>query len=170
MTAADHRTTTTGEGAKNTTKDAAETDPVGDPEVTDGAAGDGTGDGVDDDHASLDPVREQLQALGGFIRSQRKSAQMSLRDLSSATNVSNPYLSQIERGLHEPSVRVLRSIAVALNLSLETLLVRAGLLEAEQGVADGPPDVERAILADDTLAEDQRASLLAVYRSYTSRE
>lgn len=115
-----------------------------------------------------DGVREQLQSLGSFIRTQRKQAQMSLRDLAEATNVSNPYLSQIERGLHQPSMRVLKSIAVALNLSVETLLVRSGLLEPED--ADDPlrqPDVETAILADERLSDDQRASLLAVYRSYT---
>ncbi len=115
-----------------------------------------------------DGVRDQLQSLGSFIRTQRKQAQMSLRDLAEATNVSNPYLSQIERGLHQPSMRVLKSIAVALNLSVETLLVRSGLLEPED--ADDPlrqPDVETAILADERLSDDQRASLLAVYRSYT---
>ena len=115
-----------------------------------------------------DGVREQLQALGEFIRSQRKQSQMSLRDLAEATNVSNPYLSQIERGLHQPSMRVLKSIAVALNLSVETLLVRAGLLTADD--EDGQqrlPDVESAILADPRLSEEQRTSLLAVYRSYT---
>lgn len=122
-----------------------------------------------DHHDRTDPVREQLQALGEFIRSQRKQAQMSLRDLASATNVSNPYLSQIERGLHEPSVRVLRSIAVALNLSVETMLVRAGLLEPEGGEDSRVNDVEAAILADPHLADDQRASLIAVYRSYKGR-
>ena len=115
-----------------------------------------------------DGVREQLQALGEFIRSQRKQSQMSLRDLAEATNVSNPYLSQIERGLHQPSMRVLKSIAVALNLSVETLLVRAGLLgpEDEDGLPR-LPDVETALLADERLSDEQRASLLAVYRSYT---
>ncbi len=118
---------------------------------------------------ALDPVREQLKTLGEFIRTQRKQNQMSLRDLASVTNVSNPYLSQIERGLHEPSVRVLRSIAVALNLSVETMLVRAGVLEPDpNGDASRPADVESAILADPRLADDQRASLIAVYRSYTT--
>ena len=74
-----------------------------------------------------DGVREQLQALGEFIRTQRQQAQMSLRDLAELTNVSNPYLSQIERGLHEPSMRVLKAISDALNVSIETLLARAGL-------------------------------------------
>ena len=117
--------------------------------------------------AADDGVREQLEALGTFIRSQRKQAQMSLRDLAEATNVSNPYLSQIERGLHQPSMRVLKSIAVALNLSLETLLVRAGLLSEDDDVEVRPPDVEAAIQVDPKLTADQRTSLLAVYRSYT---
>ncbi len=109
----------------------------------------------------------QLQVLGEFIRSQRKQAQLSLRDLSERTNVSNPYLSQIERGLHEPSVRVLKSIALALNLSVETMLVRAGLL-TEDDDRDGGTDTETVILNDQKLTEDQRNSLLAVYRSYTA--
>jgi transcriptional regulator with XRE-family HTH domain len=114
----------------------------------------------------VDPGLNQLQLLGEFIRTQRKQAQLSLRDLSERTNVSNPYLSQIERGLHEPSVRVLKSIAVALNLSVETMLVRAGLL-SEEPKGDGPTDTERAILSDPRLSPDQRTSLLSVYRSYT---
>lgn len=117
--------------------------------------------------AADDPVRDQLKTLGEFIRGQRKAAQMSLRDLADATDVSNPYLSQIERGLHQPSVRVLQSIAVALNLSFETMLVRAGLLDPED--ANGEPrlpDTETAIQSDPHLTEEQRSSLLAVYRSY----
>ena len=117
-----------------------------------------------------DGVREQLQSLGAFIRSQREQAQMSLRDLAALTDVSNPYLSQIERGLHEPSMRVLKSISVALNVSIETLLVRAGLMTEpsadEAGGGSGPPDTAAAILADPRLDDAQRASLLAVYRSY----
>ena len=76
-----------------------------------------------------EPWRAQIEALGNFIRTQRHLANLSLRELAERTNVSNPYLSQIERGLHEPSVRVLRSIARALNLSAETLLSQAGVLE-----------------------------------------
>ncbi len=82
--------------------------------------------------ASLDEsAKLQLQALGDFIRHQRHMAELSLRDLAARTNVSNPYLSQIERGLHEPSVRVLKAIATALNVSAESLLTQAGLLEGE---------------------------------------
>ena len=75
----------------------------------------------------------QMKALGGFIRSQRKLANLSLRQLADLTSLSNPYLSQIERGLHQPSVRVLRLLADALNVSGETLLAEAGLLEHGDG-------------------------------------
>ena len=111
-------------------------------------------------------VREQLQSLGAFIRAQRQQAQMSLRDLADLTNVSNPYLSQIERGMHEPSVRVLKAIAGALNLSAETLLAQAGLLEDDDGVAK--MSVPDAIEADADLTAEQRGALLAVYRSYVA--
>jgi transcriptional regulator with XRE-family HTH domain len=111
-----------------------------------------------------DRVREQLDALGSFIRDQRKNAEMSLRELADKANISNPYLSQVERGLHEPSVRVLSSIAGALNLSAETLLRSAGLLDE---AADGPqPETADAIARDPSLTSEQRAALLSVYRSY----
>jgi transcriptional regulator with XRE-family HTH domain len=113
-----------------------------------------------------DGLKQQLQALGEFIRDQRQQAQLSLRELAARTNVSNPYLSQIERGLHEPSMRVLKAIAVALNLSLETMLTAAGLLTGEVSVPDLSV-TEQAILQDPRLTEEQRHSLLAVYRSYT---
>ena len=118
-----------------------------------------------------DGVREQLQALGAFIRAQRKQAQMSLRDLADLTNVSNPYLSQIERGLHEPSMRVLKSISEALNVSIDTLLARAGLVSDADDrrpatTRDRSADTGAAILADPALTDDQRQLLLAVYRSY----
>src|SRR5919197_6631784 len=96
------------------------------------------------------------EALGDFIRSQRRLANLSLRDLADKTNISNPYLSQLERGLHEPSVRVLKSIAQALNLSAETLLAQAGLLEdVAVDVADAP-DTEAAIRADTKLTDPQK--------------
>lgn len=107
-------------------------------------------------------------ALGAFIREQRNAAHLSLRALADKAGVSNPYLSQIERGLHEPSVRVLRSIATALNLSVETMLVRAGLLDPEETGVAGRADVATAIRDDPDLTEEQKASLLAVYRSYTN--
>ena len=112
----------------------------------------------------------QMKTLGGFIRSQRKLANLSLRQLAELTSLSNPYLSQIERGLHQPSVRVLRLLADALNVSAETLLAEAGLLEhgadAARGDTGGSRDsVESVIRADARLDDEQKAALLAVYRS-----
>jgi transcriptional regulator with XRE-family HTH domain len=109
-----------------------------------------------------------LEALGGFIRSQRRLANLSLRDLAARTEISNPYLSQIERGLHEPSVRVLKAIAGALNLSAETLLAQAGLLEGRPAGSgpDGAGDTDAAIRADPYLSDEQKQALLSVYHSY----
>ena len=124
-----------------------------------------------------DPWEAQRAALGAFIREQRKQANLSLRQMAELTKLSNPYLSQVERGLHQPSVRVLKAISGALNLSAETLLAQAGLIdsmvpavpdaEAADGAASRPdlPDTEDAIRADPRLSEDQRAALIAVYRS-----
>ena len=120
--------------------------------------------------ASLDEsARLQLEALGDFIRHQRQMAELSLRELAARTNVSNPYLSQIERGLHEPSVRVLKAIAAALNVSAESLLTQAGLLEDEAPSATSnstAPSVADAIGRDTKLKPEQRTALLAVYQSY----
>ena len=102
--------------------------------------------------------------LGSFIRAQRQMANLSLRQLSALTEVSNPYLSQVERGLHEPSVRVLKSIADALNVSAETLFEQAGLISVTEKL-DGEA-TENAIRADPRLTEAQRRALLSVYRSY----
>ena len=90
---------------------------------------------------------------------------MSLRQLSELAQVSNPYLSQIERGLHEPSVRVVRSIAKALNVSAEELLERAGMLDDSEQTSSIPA-TEAAIVADTDLTSEQKDALLAVYRSY----
>jgi transcriptional regulator with XRE-family HTH domain len=110
--------------------------------------------------------RRQLEALGELIRKQRQQAELTLRDLAERANVSNPYLSQIERGLHEPSVRVLKAIAGALNLSAEQLLVQAGVLEGNEHEPPAPPSVEDAVNADPRLSKDQRAALMSVYRSF----
>ena len=110
--------------------------------------------------------RRQLEALGELIRAQRQQAELTLRELAARTNVSNPYLSQIERGLHEPSVRVLKAIAGALNLSAEQLLVQAGVLEGSERDADRPPSVEEAVRADPRLSNEQRAALMSVYQSF----
>ena len=112
-----------------------------------------------------DPWQAQREALGAFIRSQRRMANLSLRQLAELTHLSNPYLSQVERGLHQPSVRVLKAISDALNLSAETLLAQAGLTGDVEG-ADREPDTERAIRSDPYLSAEQKQALLTVYRSY----
>ena len=86
--------------------------------------------------AQRDAWEAQREALGAFIRERRKQANLSLRQLAELTSLSNPYLSQVERGLHQPSVRVLQAISDALNLSAETLLAQAGLIDAMAGGAD----------------------------------
>jgi transcriptional regulator with XRE-family HTH domain len=112
-------------------------------------------------------ARRQLESLGELIRAQRQQAELTLRELAARTNVSNPYLSQIERGLHEPSVRVLKAIAGALNLSAESLLQQAGLLDGDATIEPPRrPTVEEAVRADPKLSNDQRAALLSVYRSF----
>ncbi len=114
-----------------------------------------------------DPWSAQMEALGAFIRSQRQLARLSLRQFAELTSLSNPYLSQVERGMHQPSVRVLKLIAEALNISAETLLVQAGLLDAEDPDAVGPTaeQVTAAIRADHRLTSEQKAALIAVYDS-----
>lgn len=107
---------------------------------------------------------DQLHALGSFIRAQRQLANLSLRQMADLAHVSNPYLSQLERGLHEPSVRVLQSIARALNVSAETLLTHAGVVDPEE--AAEAPDTEAAIRRDPQLSDEQKQALLSVYRSY----
>jgi transcriptional regulator with XRE-family HTH domain len=115
-----------------------------------------------------------MQALGAFIRSKRKLANMSLRQLAERTKLSNPYLSQIERGLHQPSVRVIRLISDALNVSAETLLAQAGLLHRDSTghpQADpAPPDIEAAIRSERRLTDDQKSALIAVVRSMLPTE
>jgi transcriptional regulator with XRE-family HTH domain len=138
----------------------------------DGAGGHGAAGSARGHGAASDTWNAQMEALGAFIRSQRKLANLSLRQLAELTTLSNPYLSQIERGLHQPSVRVLKLLSGALNVSAETLLAQAGLLDAAAdgdlaAAADEPPpsSVEAAIVADERLADEQKAALLAVYHS-----
>ncbi len=123
-----------------------------------------------------DSWQTQREALGAFIRTRRQLANLSLRQLADLTSLSNPYLSQVERGLHEPSVRVLKAISDALNVSAETLLAQAGLIDAVTGesahAADETGEEERtenAIAADKRLSDDQKAALIAVYRSMVDR-
>jgi transcriptional regulator with XRE-family HTH domain len=107
----------------------------------------------------------QFEDLGRFIREQRERAELSMRELAKRANISNPYLSQIERGLHEPSVRVLTSLASALELSAEALLRGAGLLGDDEA-GTRRPSTEDALRADPALTAEQRNDLLTVYRSY----
>ncbi|GAA4981493.1 helix-turn-helix transcriptional regulator [Kineococcus glutinatus] len=126
-------------------------------------------------------------ALGPFIRAQRNLADLSLRELAVMTKVSNAYLSQVERGLHQPSVRVLGAIATALNVPFEQLLEQSGLRPPSgaatrehpaTAAATAPPDpppgnpapgVEEAVRADPALTEEQRQALLGVYRSFLAQ-
>jgi transcriptional regulator with XRE-family HTH domain len=107
----------------------------------------------------------QTGGLGGYIRLQRQLADLSLRQLSDLTKVSNAYLSQVERGLHQPSLRVLRSIADALNLSSDTLMSQAGMASARDGETGAVSSTEAAIRADPELGPEERETLLRVYRS-----
>jgi transcriptional regulator with XRE-family HTH domain len=127
----------------------------------------------------------QFNALGGFIRSQRQMAKLSLREMASMTKVSNAYLSQVERGLHQPSLKVLHSIADALQLSTEQLLQQVGWASdpaaaGATAAATGPhgstvqgaapvSGVEEAIAADGRLSEEQKLALLGVYRSFVEK-
>ena len=106
---------------------------------------------------------ERWRDLGSFIREQRNTARLSLRRLSELAGISNPYLSQIERGLRRPSAEILQQIAKALRISAETLYVQAGILEPE---TTGSPDLSRQILSDPYLNEDQKQALLRIYMSF----
>ncbi len=110
---------------------------------------------------STDP-KDRWHDLGSFIREQRASARLSLRRLSELAGISNPYLSQIERGLRRPSAEILQQIAKALRISAETLYVQAGILEPPVG----PPDLTRAIMADPTISEEQKQALVRIYLSF----
>lgn len=105
--------------------------------------------------------------LGGYLREQRMAAQMSLRQLSELAGISNPYLSQIERGLKKPSAEILQQIARGLRVSAESLYVRAGFLD-EAPTRPTPAGVLEAIEADAALTPRQRAVLVEVYRSFVA--
>ena len=107
-------------------------------------------------------ARIDVSGLGGFIRDQRDQAQMSLRQLAKAADVSNPYLSQVERGLRKPSAEILTRIAQGLRISAETLYVQAGILDQREG----DEAVTTAIATDLTLSERQRATLLQIYAAF----
>ncbi len=105
---------------------------------------------------------DRWRELGEFIREQRAGARLSLRRLSDMAGISNPYLSQIERGLRKPSAEILQQIAKALRISAETLYVRAGILEER----DTGTDLVGEILSDRTLTEDQKQTLIRIYLSF----
>jgi transcriptional regulator with XRE-family HTH domain len=109
----------------------------------------------------LAPVLTPVKDLGTFIREQRTSAQISLRALAAKAGVSNPYLSQVERGLRRPSADILAQIARGLSISVESLLARAGILDSAEA-----PEVVLAIRADEVLSERQKSSLLDVYAAF----
>lgn len=108
-------------------------------------------------------VGKTVGSLGDYLKEQRVSSRLSLRQLADQAGVSNPYLSQIERGLRKPSAEVLQQIAKALRISAEQLYIRAGILSPEDGVGGS---VELAILGDAGLTERQKQSLLDVYASF----
>ncbi len=117
------------------------------------------------------PWDRQVEALGQWMSAQRRLADLSLRQLSELTEISSTYLSQIERGLHEPSVRVIKSVSDALGLDVETALAQMGIVkEDEDGEDSGPADVESAIKTNGVLSPQQKEALLAVYRSYVAEQ
>lgn len=123
-----------------------------------------------------DAWKDGIEHLGRFIHAQRKLANLSLRELAGLTELSNAYLSQLERGLHEPSIRVINSIARALDVSAETLLRQAGILTSEQAGPqattgrDPSAPTEATILSDPRLTAAQKEALLAVYRGFAARD
>ena len=113
--------------------------------------------------AKKSKVGMTVETLGGYLREQRVAAEMSLRQLADLAGVSNPYLSQIERGLRRPSAEVLQQLAKALRISAEQVYVQAGILNPDD---DQVRSVELAVLADPVLTERQKQALLAVYQSF----
>ncbi|MDB5072353.1 MAG: transcriptional regulator, family [Candidatus Eremiobacteraeota bacterium] len=110
-------------------------------------------------------------SVGEFIRAQREMANLSLRQLADIAKISNPYLSQIERGLHKPSADVLKNLASALKISAETMYTQAGLLDqaaGDQSPRTGP-GVEESIRMDARLSTDQKETLVRIYRGFVER-
>jgi transcriptional regulator with XRE-family HTH domain len=109
-------------------------------------------------------------SLGDFIRGQRELANLSMRQLADIAKISNPYLSQVERGLYKPSAEVLKSIANALQISAETMYTQAGLLDDSESREESHHGVEHAIKLDPGLTVDQKEALIRIYRSFAGRE
>ena len=121
-----------------------------------------------DDADDTTETANSTDSLGAFIRAQRELANLSVRQLSTMAEISNAYLSQIERNLHEPSIRVLKNVGDALGISPEKLMSQAGLIgdDTENGVTTAQISTEEAILADPYLEEGEKQALLSVYLSY----
>jgi transcriptional regulator with XRE-family HTH domain len=115
---------------------------------------------------SRNPIENLGQSLGEYLREQRTSARLSLRQLADLAGVSNPYLSQIERGVKKPSAEILQQLAKGLQISSESLYVKAGFLDERTVSGHRPWDVETAISADPALTERQKSTLIDIYRSF----
>lgn len=133
---------------------------------------------MDDREGTSRALREDRPSvLGSYIRAQRQLADLSLRQLATLSNVSNAYLSQVERGLHQPSLKVLRSIADALDISTEHMLSQTGVMSASArafsdaagGSAKTTAGTVEAILADPALREDEKQAMLALYKTFVNR-
>lgn len=112
------------------------------------------------------PANNPIENLGDYLREQRKAARLSLRQLSDLAGVSNPYLSQIERGLKKPSAEILQALAKSLQVSAESLYVKAGFLDERTVSEHRPWDVETSIAADAALTDRQKDTLIDIYRSF----
>ena len=115
---------------------------------------------------SKNPLNDLGSSLGDYLREQRTAAKLSLRQLSELAGVSNPYLSQIERGLKRPSAEILQQLAKGLEVSAESLYVKAGILDAEVTHEATHTDVRRAVADDPHLTARQKKTLLDIYESY----
>lgn len=125
-----------------------------------------------EEHGSESPPEASAAAkdvLGAYIRAQRRMADLSLRQLAEMTNISNAYLSQIERGLHQPSLRILRSLAQVLDIPAEDLLSHTGLGGSDRTQAQPSGGTEAAILADEGLSTEEKDVLLRLYRTFLGR-
>lgn len=121
------------------------------------------------DDALNDPWRAHREALGTFIRTQRELSNLSLRELSRLTRVSNAYLSQVERGLHDPTLRILSQIGEALQISMSEILDATAATDGSAATSDSStnvPSVDAAVRADPNLTTAEKDALLTVYRSY----
>ena len=129
--------------------------------------------GFDSGHEERESERPSV--LGAYIRAQRQLADLSLRQLATLSNVSNAYLSQVERGLHQPSLKVLRSIADDLDISTEHMLAQAGVVTAsartvsESATSSGDQGTVEAILGDEALRDDEKQAMLALYKTFINR-